>query len=85
MRGEILDAASKRARVDLFVPFLYPGVGTHRGVNSLKILAGLVILIVLLLASVEVYVALVTVSGLILIRKPRIERRGLQCFLGDFR
>lgn len=59
---EILDATSKLALFDLSVPLLYPGIRTHRSVDSLEVLASFIIFVVLLLASVEVYVALVTVS-----------------------
>jgi len=82
---EILDATSKRARLDLVVPLLYPGVRAHRSVDPLEVLASLIIFVVLLLAPMEIYVALVTVSSLVLIREPRIVRCGLPRFLSDVR
>jgi len=73
-----LDAARECAALALIVPLLHPGVGTHRLVDLLEVVAGRKVLAALLLAAVKVDVRLVAVAGHVLVREPWIEGGGLQ-------
>lgn len=73
-----LDAAGECAALALVVPLLHPGVGAHRLVDLLEVVAGREVLAALLLAAVEVDVRLVAVAGHVLVREPWVERGGLQ-------
>lgn len=70
--------------IPLTVPLLNPGIGADGRVNFLKVLARFVTLTLYLLATVEINVALIAVASLVGVGKPRIERGGLEDFLGSY-
>lgn len=72
--GESLNSTSKGATFNLVIPLLHPGVGAHRFKDFLKVVAWLIALTTFFLATMEIHVRLIAVTGLILIGETWIER-----------
>jgi len=75
-----LDPAGEGSVGALLVPSLSPVVGAHGVVHPAEPLAGLIVLSLDLLASVEVQVALVAIPGLVLVGEARIKWRCPEIF-----